>query len=77
MTRDRVGGPEFLLTHDFLAHMLGLRREGVTQAARALKRRGVIDYRRGRLRIVNEGKLESSSCTCYGAVQSVFRRVQR
>jgi len=46
MTRDRVGGPVFLLTHDFLAHMLGLRREGVTPAASALKRRGVIDYRR-------------------------------
>jgi len=76
MTRDRVGGPEFFLTHEFLAHMLGLRREGVTQAASALKRRGVIDYSRGKLRILNERKLEASSCSCYQAVQSIFRRVQ-
>ena len=76
MTRDRVGGPEFFLTHEFLAHMLGLRREGVTQAASELKRRGVIDYRRGKLRILNERKLESSACTCYRAVQAIFQRVQ-
>ena len=76
MTRDRVGGAEFFLTHEFLAHMLGLRREGVTQAASALKRRGVIDYSRGKLRILNERKLEASSCVCYRAVQSIFRRVQ-
>ena len=76
MTRDRVGGPEFFLTHEFLAHMLGLRREGVTQAASELKRRGVIDYRRGKLRILNERKLESSACTCYRAVQAIFQRAQ-
>ena len=76
MTRDRVGGPEFFLTHEFLAHMLGLRREGVTQAASELKHRGVIDYSRGRLRILNERKLESSACTCYRAVQAIFQRVQ-
>ena len=76
MTRDRVGGPEFFLTHEFLAHMLGLRREGVTQAASELKHRGVIDYSRGKLRILNERKLESSACTCYRAVQAIFQRVQ-
>lgn len=76
MTRDRVGGANFFLTHEFLSHMLGLRREAVTQAANALKRRGVIDYTRGRLRIINERKLESSSCMCYRAVQAIFRRVQ-
>ena len=76
MTRDRVGGPEFFLTHEFLAHMLGLRREGVTQAASELKHRGVIDYSRGRLRILTERTLESSACTCYRAVQAIFQRVQ-
>ena len=76
MTRDRVGGPEFFLTQEFLSHMLGLRREAVTQAASTLKRQGVIEYSRGRLRIVNEKRLESSSCMCYRAVQAIFRRAQ-
>jgi CRP-like cAMP-binding protein len=76
MTRDRVGGANFFLTHEFLSHMLGLRREAVTQAASALKRRGVIEYSRGRLQILNEGMLEASSCMCYQAVQAIFRRVQ-
>ena len=76
MTRDRVGTGEFLLTHAFLGHMLGLRREGVTQAASALKRRGVISYSRGKIRILSNKKLEAASCTCYRAVQSIFKRVQ-
>ncbi len=76
MTRDRVRSNEFFLTHEFLAHMLGLRREGVTQAASALKRRGVIEYRRGKISILNERKLAATSCSCYRAVQSIFERVQ-
>ncbi len=76
MTRDRVGSDEFFLTHEFLAHMLGLRREGVTQAASALKRRGVIRYSRGKIKILNDKKLAAASCTCYRAVQSIFERVQ-
>ena len=76
MTRDRVGTGEFLLTHAFLGHMLGLRREGVTQAASALKHRGVIDYSRGKIRILSNKKLEAASCMCYRAVQSIFERVQ-
>lgn len=76
MTRDRVGSDEFFLTHEFLAHMLGLRREGVTQAASALKRRGVIRYSRGKIKILNDKKLHAAACTCYQAVQSIFERVQ-
>jgi len=51
MTRDRVGSDEFSLTHVFLAHMLGLRRVGVTQAASALKQRNLINYHRGKIQI--------------------------
>lgn len=76
MTRDRVGSDEFLLTHQFLAHMLGLRREGVTEAASALKSRNIINYSRGKVRILDVRGLKASSCSCYQIVKSVFDRAQ-
>ena len=76
MTRDRVGADEFSLTHDFLAHMLGLRRVGVTEAASALKRRKVISYTRGKIQILDVGGLKKSSCSCYQTVKDVFDRAQ-
>jgi CRP-like cAMP-binding protein len=76
MTRDRVGADEFSLTHEFLAHMLGLRRGGVTEAASALKRRKVISYTRGKLQILDVGALKKSSCSCYQTVKDVFDRAQ-
>lgn len=77
MTRDRVGTDEFPLTQEFLAHMLGLRRVGVTEAAGALKRRRLIDYSRGNLRVLNVRGLERASCSCYRTVNAVFKRAQR
>jgi CRP-like cAMP-binding protein len=76
MTRDRVGADEFALTHEFLAHMLGLRREGVSEAANALKQRKLISYVRGQIRILDVRGLRASACTCYQIVKSVFERVQ-
>jgi CRP-like cAMP-binding protein len=76
MTRDRVGADEFLLTHEFLAHMLGLRRVGITEAASALKRRKLINYARGKVRILDVKGLKASSCTCYQIVKKVFDRAQ-
>jgi CRP-like cAMP-binding protein len=76
MTRDRVGRDEFLLTHQFLAHMLGVRREGVTEAASSLKRRKVIAYSRGKITILSLKKLESLSCPCYQRVKAVYRRAR-
>ena len=76
MTRDRLGSDEFRLTHEFLAHMLGLRREGVTEAASALKERKLINYARGKIRILDVRGLKASSCTCYQIVKSVFDRAQ-
>ena len=76
MTRDRLESDEFPLTHEFLAHMLGLRREGVTEAASALKRRRVIAYSRGNIQILNIKELKASSCTCYQIVQTVYARAQ-
>jgi CRP-like cAMP-binding protein len=77
MTRERVGSDEFPLTHEFLAHMLGLRREGVTEAASALKRRGLIDYRRGKIQILDLKRLKTSSCSCYQTIKTVYERIQR
>ncbi len=76
MTRDRVGADEFPLTHEFLAHMLGLRREGVTEAASALKRRKLISYTRGKIQITDVRGLKKSSCSCYQTVKDVFDRAQ-
>jgi CRP-like cAMP-binding protein len=76
MTRDRVGSDEFHLTHEFLAHMLGVRREGVTEAASALKRRKLISYTRGQIRILDVKGLKASSCSCYQIVKEVFARAQ-
>ena len=76
MTRDRVGSDEFPLTHEFLAHMLGMRREGVTEAASALKRRKLISYERGKIRILDVRGLKASSCSCYQIVKAVFDRAQ-
>jgi CRP-like cAMP-binding protein len=76
MTRDRVGSDEFPLTQEFLAHMLGVRRVAVTEAASSLKRRRLIDYARGRLRVLDVRGLERASCSCYRIVNAVFERAQ-
>ena len=76
LTRDRVGSDEFPLTHEFLAHMLGVRREGVTEAATALKRRKLINYSRGKIAILGAKGLKTSSWPCYQIVKTVFDRAQ-
>jgi len=76
MTRDRVGSDDFPLTHVFLAHMLGLRREGVTEAASALKHRKLITYSRGNIEILDVKGLKTSACSCYQIVKTVYDRAQ-
>jgi len=76
MTRDRVGSDEFRLTHKFLADMLGVRRAGVTIAASGLQRGGVIEYSWGRVRILNERKLEATACSCYEMGRGIYKREQ-
>jgi CRP-like cAMP-binding protein len=65
MTRDRLGSGEFRLTHEFLAHMLGVRRVGVTHAAFTLQKQGLIEYHRGDIRILDHAGLQAAACTCY------------
>lgn len=65
MTRDRVGSGEFRMTHEFLSHMLGVRREGVSEAAAGFQERKLIEYSRGRMRILDHAGLEAAACSCY------------
>jgi len=69
MTRDRVRGNAFHLTHKLLSDMLGTSRSDVTRAAGELQKAGIIDYRRGNITILNDDKLESAACACYRSMQ--------
>lgn len=71
MTGDRLQSDEFRLTHEFLAHMLGVRRVGVTKAASILERKKLIDYSRGNIRILDHKRLEAAACICYRIVKNL------
>ena len=71
MTRDRVRSDEFRLTHAFLGHMLGVRRVGVTMAARALQKRKLIAYSRGKIKILHRRGLEGAACSCYELIKDM------
>ena len=72
MTADRVGSPDFTLTHDFLSIMLGVRRAGVSEAADALQKTGAITYRRGRVTVLDRDLLNATACECYEACKHAF-----
>ena len=75
MCEDRANSKELELTHEFIAMMLGARRAGVTEAAGNLKSRGLIDYRRGHLTILDRQGLESVTCECYPVIKKEFGRL--
>ena len=69
MTQDRMADDEFQVTQNFLSHMLGVRREGVSIAAGELQRAKLITYSRGRLKVLDRKGLEAASCDCYEYVR--------
>ena len=75
MTRDRTRTESFHLTHETMAHMLGVRRVGITKAASALHRKNVISYRRGDITILDHKGLEATSCECYRAERTLYQRM--
>ena len=72
MTHDRMPSDTFLLTHEFLAMMLGVRRAGVSVAAGALQRAGMIRYHRGRITVLDRQGLEDCACECYAVSKAEF-----
>ncbi|MDZ8183724.1 MAG: Crp/Fnr family transcriptional regulator [Nostoc sp. ChiSLP02] len=72
---DRIQSDTFPLTQEFLSHMLGCRRSGVTVAAGTLSRAGMISYKRGNINILNRDDLENTSCECYSIIKSEYARL--
>lgn len=73
---DRQAGDEMRITHERIASMLGVRREGITGAAVKLQRTGLIRYSRGRLKVLDRRGLEERSCECYSVVQQAYERLR-
>ncbi|WP_445937631.1 Crp/Fnr family transcriptional regulator, partial [Pseudomonas sp.] len=69
LSLDRLSGSQLAMTQELIANMLGVRREGVTEAAGKLHRQGVIDYSRGLITVLDRKKLEGLSCECYAVVK--------
>jgi len=75
MTRDRTHSDELEMTQEFISHMLGVRREGVTHAAQNLQEQGLISYVRGHIKILDRPQLETNVCECYQVVRAEQSRL--
>jgi CRP-like cAMP-binding protein len=76
LSLDRLGSNELVMTHELIANMLGVRREGITDAAGRLQRRGIIRYKRGRITVLDRAGLEKVCCECYRAVKKETDRLR-
>jgi CRP-like cAMP-binding protein len=72
---DRTSGKELVMTHELVASLLGVRREGVTAAALKLQQAGVISYRRGHITVLDRMQLEKRACECYAVASPARRRL--
>ncbi len=75
LTLDRLSSNELTMTQELIANMLGVRREGVTEAAGRLQGYGYISYRRGHITVLDRKGLEQDVCECYGVVKKEFARL--
>ncbi len=75
LSLDRLSGNELHMTQELIANMLGVRREGVTEAALKLQQSGLIRYARGRITVLDRPRLEARSCECYAVVKREYDRL--
>jgi CRP-like cAMP-binding protein len=75
LSLDRLQASELVMTQELIANMLGVRREGVTEAAGALQRDGLISYRRGHITVLDRPGLERRTCECYAVVRKEYDRL--
>jgi CRP-like cAMP-binding protein len=75
LSLDRLSTFELTMTQELIANMLGVRREGVTEAAGKLQRAGIIRYSRGRITVLDRDRLEQHVCECYAVVKKEFERL--
>ena len=75
LTLDRIPSRELIMTQELVASMLGVRREGITEAAGNLQRAGVINYRRGHISVLERSGLEARACECYAVVKKELSRL--
>ena len=75
LSLDRLPSNELTMTQELIANLLGVRREGVTEAAGKLQKAGLIRYNRGRIKVMDRPGLEARSCECYGVVKREFDRL--
>ena len=73
--QDRTDKDELKLTHEFISHMLGVRRASVTQAAQKLQDKGIIQYQRGKVTILKQQGLEEASCECFRVLRVEYDRL--
>jgi Mn-dependent DtxR family transcriptional regulator len=75
LSLDRLAGNELNMTQELIANLLGVRREGVTEAAGNLQRAGIIRYRRGHITVLRRAGLEAGACECYAVVKTELARL--
>jgi CRP-like cAMP-binding protein len=75
LSLDRLSSNELIMTQELIANMLGVRREGVTEAAGNVQRAGLISYNRGRITVLDRPGLEARACECYAVVKTEFDRL--
>jgi hypothetical protein len=75
LSHDRLHSDRLVMTHDLIANMLGVRREGITMSAQRLQEQGMISYVRGTITMLDRKKLEKAVCECYQVVKNEYDRL--